>query len=381
MRGGCIMSHAIDQELSCKFAEAERFLMCLHGAGTRLRRALERRVRAGSVVSPHQSLYARATYWEMLKPNERTLHIIRALQQAHPTWTFCCQSAGLVWGLPVSYRELVPIHVMNGSHQQLKQQGIVLHALRDVPVQTVRGVRVTALARTVFDCLRATSFVDGLAVADRALRMHEPERRRAFRRELRSLARGHTGARRAVGIMGYADPKSESWAESAARALIIMNGFALPRLQVPFEQPLNPGRIYYVDMLFMRADGSEVIGEVDGLEKYRDPSMLAGRSTVRALADEQHRESELTVYGMPVMRISVDDIAHPRQLYRKLEAYGIPHSDHAAENVRRLAKTSPGTAAFFAELPLPGPEELQRIMRGLGSEGCPPAGEGRTCEA
>lgn len=362
MRGEGIMSRVINQELSRKFGEAERSLMCLHGSGTRLRRALERRVQAGSVVSPHHSLYARTEYWETLKPDEQALHIIRALQQAHPTWAFCCQSAGLVWGLPISYRDVVPIHVMSGSHQQLKQQGIVLHTLHNAPVQTVRGVRVTGLVRTVFDCLRAATFIDGLALADRALRMHEPDRRRTFRRELRSLARGHTGARRAMGIMGYANPKSESWAESAARALIIMKGFALPRLQVPFEQPLSPGRTYYVDMLFTRADGSKVIGEVDGLEKYWNPTMRAGRSTARVLADEQHRESELTMYGMPVMRISVDDVVHPRQLYRKLKAYGIPQSDQAAESVRELAKSSPGAAAFFAQLPLPGPEELQRLL-------------------
>lgn len=185
------MSRVIDQELSRKFGEAKRSLMCLHGSGTRLRRALERRVQAGSVVSPHHSLYARTEYWETLKPDEQALHIIRALQQAHPTWAFCCQSAGLVWGLPISYRDVVPIHVMSGSHQQLKQQGIVLHTLHNAPVQTVRGVRVTGLVRTVFDCLRAATFIDGLALADRALRMHEPGRRRAFRRELQSLARGH----------------------------------------------------------------------------------------------------------------------------------------------------------------------------------------------
>lgn len=357
------MSRAIDQELSRAFDEAERSLTCLHAADTRLRRALERRVKVGGVVSPHQSLYARAAYWAALKPDERALHVVRGLQRAHPTWAFCRQSAGLVWGLPISYRDLVPVHVVTGSHRQLRQQGVAVHVLRDAPVQTVRGVRVTTLVRTVFDCLREASFIDGLAIADRALRMCGPERRRAFRRELRDLARGRSGTRRAAGIMGYADPKSESWAESAARALIIMKGLALPELQVPFEQPLSPGRTYYVDMLFTCADGSKVIGEVDGFEKYWNPAMRAGRSTARVLANEQHRESELTMYGMPVMRISVDDIMHPRQFYRKLKAYGIPQSDQAAESVRELAKSSPGSAAFFAQLPLPGPEELQRLLQ------------------
>ena len=357
------MSREIDRELSRQFDAAERSLACLHAADTRLRRALERRVQAGVVVSPHRSLYARAAYWAALRPDEQMLHIIRSLQQAHPTWIFCRQSAGIVWGLPISYRALAPVHVVTGSHGQLKQQGLEVHVLREESVQTVRGVRVTTLVRTVFDCLRQATFVDGLAIADRALRICEPSRRHELRSELRRLAYRRTGGRRVVGIMGYADPKSESWAESAARAHIIMEGFALPKLQVPFEQPFNPGHVYYVDMLFMRADGSQVIGEVDGLEKYWNPAMLAGRSTARVLANEQHRESELTMYGMPVMRISFDDIMHPAQLYEKLSAYNIPQSDRAAESVRRWAKSSPGSAVFFSQMPLPEPEESQRFMQ------------------
>lgn len=357
------MSHAIDQELDRLFAAAERASTCLFAPDARLRKALDRRVRSRGVVCPHQSLYARASYWDSLRPDDQTLHIIRGLQRAHPSWTFCSQSAGLVWGLPISYRDLVPIHVITGSHRQLTQQSIEVHALRNVPAQIVNGVRVTALARTVFDCLRFATFVDGLAIADRALRLRAPEQRVALRNDVRNLARGRKVGRRAVGIMGYADARSESWAESAVRALIIMKGFAVPNLQVPFDQPLNPGHSYYVDMLFTRSDGSKVIGEVDGLEKYWNPTMLAGRSTARVLADEQHRESQLTMYGMPVMRISVDDILYPQRLYHKLEAYGIPRSDQAAEGVRRLAKSSPGSALHFASMPLPEADELQRLLQ------------------
>lgn len=147
-----------------------------------------------------------------------------------------------------------------------------------------------------------------------------------------------------------------------------MQGFALPKLQAPFDQPFSPGHVYYVDMLFTRSDGSKVIGEVDGNEKYWNPSMLAGRSTARVLADEQHRESELTMYGMPLMRISVDDIVHPQQFYRKLKAYGIPQSDAAAEKVRRLAKSAPGSALFFASMSLPRPEELKLMLQKAGLE-------------
>ena len=362
------MSRAVDQELARLFSAAEHSGTCLYVTERCLRKSLERRVRDGSVACPHRSLYARAPYWRALRPDDQALHIIRGLQQAHPSWVFCAQSAGLAWGLPISYRNLTSIHVITGSHRQPADQSITAHALRDEPIQTVRGVRVTTLPRTVFDCLRTATFVDGLSIADRSLRMCAPKQRREFRGELKRLSYRRTGGRRAVGIMGYADARSESWAESAARALIIMQGFAMPKLQVPFDQPLSPGHAYYVDMLFTRSDGSKVIGEVDGNEKYWNPAMLAGRSTARVLADERHRESELTMYGMPVMRILVDDIVHPRQFYRKLEAYGIPQSDAAAESVRRLAKSAPGSALFFASMPLPGPEELQRILQNVRLE-------------
>lgn len=69
------------------------------------------------------------------------------------------------------------------------------------------------------------------------------------------------------------------------------------------------------------------------------------------------------MYGMPVMRISFDDIMHPTQLYEKLSAYNIPQSDRAAESVRRWAKSSPGSAVFFSQMPLPEPEESQRFMQ------------------
>ena len=362
------MSRAVDQELARLFSAAEDSGTCLYVTERCLRKSLERRMRDGSAVCPHRSLYARAPYWHALRPDDQALHIIRGLQQAHPSWVFCAQSAGLVWGLPISYRNLTPIHVITGSHRQPAGQSITAHALRDESLQMVRGVRVTTLPRTVFDCLRAATFVDGLAIADRSLRMYAPEQRREFRGELKRLSYRRKGGRRAVGIMGYADARSESWAESAARALIIMQGFALPKLQAPFDQPFSPGHVYYVDMLFTRSDGSKVIGEVDGNEKYWNPSMLAGRSTARVLADEQHRESELTMYGMPLMRISVDDIVHPQQFYRKLKAYGIPQSDAAAEKVRRLAKSAPGSALFFASMPLPRPKELKLMLQKAGLE-------------
>ena len=40
-------------------------------------------------------------------------------------------------------------------------------------------------------------------------------------------------------------------------------------------------------------DGSRVIGEFDGMPKYEDAALRGGRTPMRVLADEQHREAQL----------------------------------------------------------------------------------------
>ena len=77
-------------------------------------------------------------------------------------------------------------------------------------------------------------------------------------------------------------------------------------------------------MVFTRRNGTRVITEIDGIEKYVNERMLGGRSTARTLADEQHREAQLTLLGMPIMRVSAEELRQPERVVRKLIAYDIP---------------------------------------------------------
>lgn len=113
-------------------------------------------------------------------------------------------------------------------------------------------------------------------------------------------------------------------------------GFAIPRLQVEIPRLAEPGRCHRVDFLWTRRDASGVIGEFDGMGKYEDPGMLRGRSPIRALAEEQHREAELSLYGMPIVRMSYKDVMDRDRLCRLLSTYGIPRNEKAPELERRL---------------------------------------------
>lgn len=364
----------LDRKLDGLFYEAERARRCLHPTSESQRQALSRRCTAGEVVEASRGLYARAAYWKQLKPDKQTLHVVRGMQLAHPDRIFCGETASLVWGLPVSYARLTTIFVATRGHGRKAREGtrgqpLTWRHVESDDFKVVDGVRVTPLASTAFDCLCSMPFPDALAVADATLRAsgkgHE-----AMRRELAATGHERRGIRRVIGIMGYADALSESWAESVARAHVITQGFAMPELQVPFSQPLDPGRIFRVDMTWTRADGSLVLCEVDGHQKYEDEQMLHGRSTARVLADEQHREAQLTLYGHPILRLDYADLVDTSRFVRKLLTYGIPRSKSVAREVRLLAEKDPRASLRFAVIRTsedsrrPGTREAEGARRG-----------------
>ena len=364
------MSASASAELDRLFKASERKRSCLVASDARLRNLLRRRVDAGEllrrrvdageVVSPAKTLYARSSYWVRLRRHEQAVHVIRALQEKHPDWTFCRESAALAWGLPVSYAALDVAHVATRHYGRSSRDGLIrFHAEGDFEPKTVQGIRVTSLELTVMDCLRAASFTDGLAIADRALAVGKTSARK-LSGAIRALGVNHRGARRAIGILAYADARSESWAESAVRALAISQGFALPRLQVEYPDPQDRSSVFRVDMVFATSKGDDVLCEVDGFEKYEDELMLAGRSPVRALADEQHREARLTLYGKPIMRFSYYDIVDTTRFVERMLAYDIARRPEVARQVRELAKTSPGSALSFTVMPI-DPDLVKRV--------------------
>lgn len=195
--------------------------------------------------------------------------------------------------------------------------------------------------------MRSVDFKQALAVADGALRA-SGRASGSFVRRFRGFGRSHAGATQAVRAMYCADALSESGGESIARATMIQQGFALPELQVPFPRPSDRRRFYRVDFLWTRLDGAKVIGEFDGMQKYEGAGFLEERSSLRAFADERHREAELTLYGMPIVRFSFKDVMDEKGFAALLERYGIPRSEEVARLERRLERTRSASACLFA---------------------------------
>ncbi|MFZ2756017.1 MAG: hypothetical protein WAY93_04025, partial [Atopobiaceae bacterium] len=131
------------------------------------------------------------------------------------------------------------------------------------------------------------------------------------------------GIRQARRVASLADGRAENGGESIARATMVELGFALPELQAEFRDPVG-GNAYRVDFLWSLPGGQQVAGELDGREKYVNPSMTGGRTPVEVLTAERRRESRLTACGVKVLRFSLPEVLDHPYFARLLEAYGIP---------------------------------------------------------
>lgn len=320
------MSEKLDRELDALFAEAERAGSCLVARDGRLRMALARRVGRGAVLRPAPGLYARRETWEVAKPPERALALMRGLHAQHPDWVFCGPSAALAFGADVSWRLLMPLHLVARSKSWNAADGFARHLVRldeergERPVERA-GLLVTPLARTALDCLRWLEFPEALVVADFAVRGRGAAWLESYVRAHEGICRG---ADRALGVLAHADGRAESGGESIARAVMIEQGFMLPDLQVWVPDPLRPGRFFRVDFVWVRADGRVIVGECDGASKLLDPNMTRGRTPEQAFRDQRRREGLITAYDVTVVRFTYEEAAGVGDLVRKLDFYGVP---------------------------------------------------------
>lgn len=318
------MSKKMDQELKELLDRSERQGSCLVPDTARHAAALRRR--RATILSPARGMFARKQWWEGLKPSERALALMRALQVQHPDWVFCGTSAALAHGADVSWPLLLPLHVATrtrGTRPTALVARQVTDELDDVQVRS--GVRVTSLAQTAADCLRSLSFCEGMVVADRVAR-EGPAFLAGLRRRLESCRGSHNGVDHALATLAHADPRAESGGESIARAVMVEQGFMMPALQVWVPDPLSPGKWFRVDFLWVRSDGRIIIGEFDGGSKSKDPEMTGGRTRDEVLLDERRREALMTAYDVSIVRFSYAEAAGVTELVRKLELYGVPRA-------------------------------------------------------
>ncbi|MBE5024551.1 hypothetical protein INF26_06770 [Olsenella sp. DSM 107455] len=316
------MSTSRDKALATAFDAAECTKSCYAPGDYAEARAI--RHRKETFIEPLPGMFFRREAWRRLTPAERSLHLMRALARQHPTWLFCGASAAVAYGLPVTWSLLTHVFaVAPPGARKHPAPGIQCRQLQGTETQTHGELPLVPFWRTVFDCLAEFELPDALAVADAALRCSGVTAK-SLATFIEENFRGHRNVRRALRAARLADARAESGGESIARAQMYLLGFERPELQVWIEDPIEPGKWFRVDFLWLTSDGRIIIGEMDGRQKTERPEFMGGRDALRVMQDERLRESHLTALRPAIIRFSYDDVIDPKRFEALLSAYGVP---------------------------------------------------------
>lgn len=191
----------------------------------------------------------------------RHLQLIEAtLRLTVPSAVVSHVSAAVVHGLPVISASLGRVQLTRADVGGGRDRGAVhLHAapLPADEVMTVRGLRVTSLARTVVDIGRTESFERSVVTGDAALRrgLTAPDL------EVCLLAsRCRPGVAKARRVIQFLDPRSESPGESLSRAALHLERIPPPVPQFEVRRP--DGRL--VGRADFGWEEHRTLGEFDG---------------------------------------------------------------------------------------------------------------------
>jgi hypothetical protein len=269
-------------------------------AGDRAR--LTAAVRDETVRRVHRGAYVSAEAWDTGRPEDR----MRLAAHAHALTTrqppiFSFVTAAALHGLPVNRREDERVHTSDPAARPASTRGsIVRHhgPLSAADIVEIDGLRVTSLARTVFDVIRLERREVGIAVFDAALRAlawrgagaYDETAADAFRRDVRDrvdAASGMRGVRAARFLTDFADGRAQLPGESVSRLWMHLLGVPAPELQLTVL--LDSGRAF-PDFAWPRL---RRFGEFDGDGKYVDLALTRGRSVREVLRAQREREGAI----------------------------------------------------------------------------------------
>jgi hypothetical protein len=223
-------------------------------------------------------------------------------------------SAAVLHGLPLWRLPLGRVHVIRqppaaGSGSSRVHLHIAL--LPDDQVDTIDGLVVTGLTRTVVDVARSVPFESAVIVADAALGRPycTPELLRSCLDQMGPVP----GCRRAARALAFADGRSESVGESRSRVLLDRVGLPAPQLQ---------RRLLRTDgTLIGRSDFSwdelGTVGEFDGKVKY-GALLRPGQTPADAVYAEKLREDEIRDMGWQVARWTWSELDRPQVVADRL---------------------------------------------------------------
>ncbi|MBT1173953.1 hypothetical protein JS530_00185 [Bifidobacterium sp. LC6] len=310
------------KEVAALLRSAQSDLRCASGTTDAQRKALRRRLVAGELVSPYRNLYADFDYWHTLNKEQQSLHVIRGLAHKHPSWVFTGLSAACVYGVQHS-RLLHDGKIYVAAHGGIggaDESRLVRVYMNRIPQQVEQGICLVTPARMVIDCA-GYPFAQSLAIIDSTLR-----KGLASCEEIEAMALQTVCDEQAIRrLVRYADSRSENGGESLFRGLMIERQYAVPMLQVEFDNPDNPVAPYRVDSCWKLADGRIIVAEYDGMAKYADGANKNRASLQSKLDYERHREQHLKSQGVTgIVHVYYEDLMVPRRLEDKLDSIGVP---------------------------------------------------------
>lgn len=226
--------------------------------------------RSGDLVRMRRGVYATrsAIAWAGSDPGRgHALLVIAATCSLGRDSVASHHSAAFIHGLDLlgpAPRDVVTL-TRPVSRRGSQRDGIIFHAAAIPPEHMTRcsGALVTTVSRTVVDLARTLPYMDGVVVADSALRTgltSKPELEHVM--DWCCRWPGVDQARRTI---RFADGLAESALESCARVVFARSGLEAPELQITFR---GQGFVYRGDFYWARY---RTIAEADGMAKYDIP--------------------------------------------------------------------------------------------------------------
>jgi hypothetical protein len=272
-------------------------------------------VRSGDLIQYRRGVYVTRQAVEAARPSPRRLHALRvaAVRAGVGAAIASHHSAGRILGLDLLDPPAEEIVTMTRRPPQRSRTrpvaGVIFHnaAVPDWQLLEAFGVSLTSVSRTVVDIARTSSFVQGVVVADCALRLD-----RTSHPELMHVARSckqWPGIERAKKVILFGDGNADSVLESCARVAFAEAGLEPPQLQA---EVLAASTAYRVDFLWPKY---RTIAEADGLAKYAQP---------QDLRRQFERDRKLRAAGYQVVHFTWEEIFRtPGQVVAQLrEAFG-----------------------------------------------------------
>jgi hypothetical protein len=285
-------------------------------------RMVARDVAAGDLVRVRRGAYVERERWE--SANARDRHIMRihaVVAGSTKPVVLAGMSAAALWGMPVKGPWPVDVTVL----ERVQSGGRFAPGIRRITtgyasatLAELHGVTTTDLARTALDVARVHDFSDAVGSVDWAL----------WRKNPRAISLGdleaelirlspRSGRAHLERVVRFASPLSDSFYESAARAVMHQLGFAPPELQVSLKDA--QGEI--IPDYFWRH--VRRVGEFDGKEKYTRALYTKG-DPGETVWREKKREDRLRAMNLGVVRILSEHVANPGRMEQLLLSAGVP---------------------------------------------------------